>query len=219
MDTAGFIKLVASKITYFIMIPVIIGAVMYLLTMNQPKKYSAQAVIFTGITSSSSIEDMEKRNVDYFATQNAYNNVLTILNSRSVLEETSLRLLTKHLMIESPDPGLITVRAFNALGEIVPKEVRSLVVPKDFEASYENIKAYIAQDENNFIYGLLNYEHPDYSIKALSAISASRLQSSDLVQITYENADPAICYQTLKIQDANKFHCSLFRGAAEKCFK
>jgi len=199
MDTAGFIKLVASKITYFIMIPVIIGAVMYLLTMNQPKKYSAQAVIFTGITSSSSIEDMEKRNVDYFATQNAYNNVLTILNSRSVLEETSLRLLTKHLMIESPAPGLITVRAFNALGEIVPKEVRSLVVPEDFEASYENIKAYIAQDENNFIYGLLNYEHPVYSIKALSAISASRLQSSDLVQITYENADPAICYQTLKI--------------------
>lgn len=199
MDTLGFIKLLISKAKYIIFIPLVTGLVMFFLTRGQDRSYASKAVIFTGITSNSSIEDMERSNVDYFATQNAYNNVLSILSSRSVLEETSLRLFTMHLMAEEPDPRIISEDSYIELNEIVPDEVRALIVDGDLEQSYQNIAGYIKQDENNFVYGLLNYEHPSYSINALSEIKAVRLQSSDLVEVTYESSDPAICYQTVDI--------------------
>jgi len=199
MDTLGFIKLLIYKAKYILLIPLVTGLVIFFLTRGQLQSYASKAVIFTGITSNSSIEDMERSNVDYFATQNAYNNVLSILNSRSVLEETSLRLLTMHLMTEGPDPRIISKDSYSELVEIVPEEVRSLIVKGDMEQSYQRIAASVTQDEDNFLYGLLNYDHPSYSIKALSTIKAVRIQSSDLVEVTYENSDPAICYKTLDI--------------------
>lgn len=199
MDILKFIKILFSKIRYLIAIPVVLATIMYLLTSNQTQKYYTEATIYTGITSGSSIEDVQSSRVDYFATQNAYNNVLAIVTSKSVLEETALRLFTIHLMCEAPDPRVISNTSFERLQMIVPEEVRALIATNDYELTYQNIRAYIKQDKENFIYALLNYSDPHYSIKAISQVQAARVQSSDMVKISYEADDAAICFRTIEI--------------------
>ena len=49
------------------------------------------------------------------------------------------------------------------------------------------------------MYSLLNYDHPYYSIEAISKVKVERISSSDLVKLSYEIDDPWICQQTLQI--------------------
>ena len=51
--------------------------------------------------------------------------------------------------------------------------------------------------DTNFVYKLLNYEDPHYSIKAISTIKAERIGTSDMIKLSYEVDDPGVCQQTL----------------------
>ena len=62
---------------------------------------------------------------------------------------------------------------------------------------YEFLNDYKNQNDTNFVYELLNYSHPHYSIGAISKIRVSRIGNSDLVEIRYENDDPGVCQHTL----------------------
>jgi len=53
--------------------------------------------------------------------------------------------------------------------------------------------------DTNFVYKLLNFDDPHYSIKAISTVSVQRIGSSDMVQLKYETDDPGICQQTLAL--------------------
>jgi uncharacterized protein involved in exopolysaccharide biosynthesis len=66
-----------------------------------------------------------------------------------------------------------------------------------YEQTVKNLTEYMAGSDTNFVYHLLNSEHPHYSISAISAINVQRIQSSDLVQVKFETDDPGICKQTL----------------------
>jgi uncharacterized protein involved in exopolysaccharide biosynthesis len=56
---------------------------------------------------------------------------------------------------------------------------------------------------DNYIYELINYDDDKhYSIKALSSIQATRINSSDLIKMSYTVDDPGICQQTLEIYNA-----------------
>jgi polysaccharide biosynthesis transport protein len=198
MTIYHFVKTLLLNLKYIILIPLFSGLLIYLLTINQPRKYSTHTNIFTGITSNSSIDDMNNNRVDFFAIQNDFNNMISIILSQSVLEETSLRLFTSHLMIDEPTPEIISNESFQDLKEIVPDEIKKLIVANDFEQSYQNIQNSMEQDRNNFIYGLINFVHPHYSIEALSEIKVERQSTSDIIQISYESDDPGICYNTIK---------------------
>jgi len=68
-----------------------------------------------------------------------------------------------------------------------------------YEQTVENLISYASHDDTNFVYKLLNYSNPHYSVKAISAVNVQRIASSDLVKLKYENDDPGICQQTLSI--------------------
>jgi len=69
----------------------------------------------------------------------------------------------------------------------------------DYEKTVDNLTALMKSSDTNFVYKLLNFEDEHYSIKAISSIKAERLNSSDLIKLTYEVNDPGICQQTLVI--------------------
>ena len=94
MNIYQFFRIVVRNIVLLMLLPLAAGIVMYVATLNQPLEYTSTTTIFTGVTSSSSIENMGSNRVDYFAAQSTYNNLISILSSRSILEEVSLRLLT-----------------------------------------------------------------------------------------------------------------------------
>ena len=199
MTIYNFIKVLWRNSWYLIGLPIVMGIIVYLATNRLPVQYSTEATIFTGITSNSGIDNLGSNKVDFFATQNAYNNLISILKSRSVIEETSLRLFSTHLMLDSYDEKLISKESFDELQEVVPNDVKQLVVENDFERSFLNITAHIDQSNDNFVYGILNYDHPYYSTKALANIKVERIQNSDMIKIVYTNSDPGICFQTINL--------------------
>ncbi len=67
-----------------------------------------------------------------------------------------------------------------------------------FDKIVRRLLAYGHQNDHNFIYRLWNSEDDRfYSIKVLSTVGIYRVQSSDLVRLTYTSPDPGICQQTL----------------------
>ncbi|MCG6186912.1 GumC family protein [Maribellus maritimus] len=82
--------------------------------------------------------------------------------------------------------------------EIVPEEVKQLVVKGNLEKTVENFRNLKNKNYSNFIYAILNYEHPHYSTRKIaSKIKVSRVQSSDMIDIKYQSDDAAICKNTL----------------------
>ncbi len=71
--------------------------------------------------------------------------------------------------------------------------------PEAYEQTVRNLMEYMGRDDTNFVYGLLNFYNPHYSIRSISSITVARIGSSDLVKIRYESDDPGICQQTLAI--------------------
>lgn len=71
--------------------------------------------------------------------------------------------------------------------------------PVDYELTVKNLTDLMKSSDTNFVYKLLNYENPHYSLRALSSIKALRVANSDLIKISYEVDDPGICQQTLAL--------------------
>jgi len=95
----------------------------------------------------------------------------------------------------------ITTFSFSNLGNS-SQEVRKLpasIDPEAYEQTVKNLTDYMNSNDSNFVYKLLNYEDPHYSIKAISTVKVQRIANSDLVQLHYETDDPGICQQTLSI--------------------
>lgn len=70
----------------------------------------------------------------------------------------------------------------------------------DFKKTVNNFTKLFNSSDDNFIYELLNYDHPHYSIQQIrNNAQVFRIQNSDLVRVRYNSDDPGICQQTLKI--------------------
>ncbi len=68
-----------------------------------------------------------------------------------------------------------------------------------YEQTVKNLEQLMSCSDTNFVYKLLYFTHPNYSIKAISSVNIQRIASSDLVKLKYESDDPGICQQTLAL--------------------
>ena len=225
MNIIEFIRLVIKHLRLLIIAPLLLAILVILLTINPSFKYSSQTVLYTGLASGSTIE-MEKT-FNYFATNTAFDNLINIINSRETQEEVAIRLLTQHLMLPKSNPRYISKKLYDEFklkipsniynyiekGEIndaskidsieiyykknplFPREINPLL----YEKTVQNLTNLMKSSNDNFIYEILNYEDEHYSIKELSKILAVRINSSDLVKLSYTTNDPGICQQTLAI--------------------
>ncbi|MCE5175168.1 MAG: hypothetical protein ABFC90_10705 [Bacteroidales bacterium] len=187
------------RIRYWILIvPLLVTIPTYYFTSNLPTTYEASTTIFTGIASSPNVD--EGNNSSQYAN-NAFDNIIFLVHSRSILEKVSIRLFAQAMMKGDPKQDNKYIRAsnYNELLNIVPKDVKRLIDKKSEEITVKNLIKYKESGNNNFIYGLLNWFHPFYSISALGKIEARRLGSSDMIEIKYSCNDPGIVHQTLAI--------------------
>ncbi len=68
-----------------------------------------------------------------------------------------------------------------------------------YELTVRKLTEIMKSSDTNFVYKLLNYDHPHYSISAIASVKVQRIGTSDLIKLTYEADDPGICQQTLAI--------------------
>lgn len=194
-----FVRLLLRHIGLLIAMPIILSSLVFFMTMDEPKIYNSKARVYTGIATGSNIE-LENTKIDFRATNTAYDNLLNLIKARTTIEIVGLKLFTQHMVLDSADVKIISHEKYQKLMESVPDEVKQLVVKGNMEKTYENFVKLKESNHTNYIYQMINLDHPDYSIeKILGRIGLRRISNSDFVDIDFESEDPAICQNTLLI--------------------
>jgi len=243
MELIDLIKIVRKHLVLLLLTPVLMAGLVAFLTKNPTYKYESEMTLYTGIASGSSVE-MDK-SFNYFASNIAFDNLISIIKSRETQQEVGIRLLTQHLMLTNCDPRYISCSSYDKLTKMTPVYVRDLVMksaepskgkvavskdtllsvnqtdtsatfsfsslndkeeksfipesidPQLYEKNVIKLTRLYNSSDTNFVYRLLNFIDPHYSIDAISSISVYRITSSDLIQLKYQCDDPGICQQTL----------------------
>ncbi|MFT4738543.1 MAG: succinoglycan biosynthesis transport protein ExoP, partial [Paraglaciecola sp.] len=97
MSLFDFSRLLFRNINLLIATPLLIAAFIFLFTINQEKQYASSALVYTGIASGFNIESGAADKVDYHAVNNAFDNLISIIESKQTKEEVSIQLLARHL--------------------------------------------------------------------------------------------------------------------------
>ena len=93
----------------------------------------------------------------------------------------------------------ITAKNYNALTKIVPEEVTKLIDKKSLDKTIDNLNKYKKEEPGNFLFGLFNWNHPNYSYNALKSVNVKRINNSDLIEISFQSTDPGIALNTVKL--------------------
>ena len=221
MTIIDFVRLILKHLVLILVVPILLGSMVILLTMNPSFKYSSQTILYTGLASGSSIE-MDKQ-FNYQAINTSFDNLINIINTRETQEEVAIRLLALHLMLPEANPKYISYELFENFKKKIPKDLYKYVetgnnigltdktaVDKEFfpedlnlnnyEKTVQNLTTLMRSSSDNFVYEILNYDEDDhYSLKAISGIEAQRINNSDLLKLSYTVNDPGISQQTLAI--------------------
>jgi len=128
MDISQLFRILKRHIVLLMLVPLVLAAAVWYYTRNQDSTYQSETIIYTGIVSGYNLESTTNTNVDFMGTNMQFDQIVNYLSSRKVIEETSIRLLAQHLMLETYDTRYINQKNFDALQLSVPKEVKDLVV-------------------------------------------------------------------------------------------
>jgi uncharacterized protein involved in exopolysaccharide biosynthesis/cellulose biosynthesis protein BcsQ len=236
MKATDLLHLLRKNIILLLLIPALLGTAVAFLTKSI---YSSKTTLYTGMTSGTNVQLDQSFNL--FTSNAAFDNMITVIQSRETSQEVAIRLLAQHLMLSHHDSRYISLQSFLDLKRNTPAYINKLIVrhiyhkhqpgadnqkadtsknPEEFsfaepnpenslklqpasldseayERTVKNLENYLASDDTNYIYRLLNFNDPHYSIKAVSSVSVQRISSSDLIELKYNSDDPGICQQTL----------------------
>lgn len=197
MTLLHFIRLLMRNAIALFIVPILLAGTVFFLTKDEEKKYVSKSRIYTGFASGYSIESQSNSRVDFFAVNNAFDNLINIIKARSTSEEASLRLMGQHLSLSKPDLRFINIKHFKQLEEEYPDDLNSLIKKDKEDLTFIKIKSYCNKTDTNYFQRLFTSEHPHYSIKSFNNFKAYRVQSSDILEMTFESNDPGICQNTL----------------------
>jgi capsular polysaccharide biosynthesis protein len=200
MNFVQFLRILSKNLKWLILFPVLVAILVYVLSDRLPKEYQSATTVYTGIASgngNNASEDAPKS--DYFTINNAFDNLLVTVTARQTLEDVAIKLLAQHLLLEMPDPLILSEKSFNELKNTITDERALIVVQGNFSATVDKITKYKNSSTDNKVVRLISDVNGHYSIGNISKnLTASRKSSSDFIDITYKSDDPGVCLNTLK---------------------
>lgn len=182
---------------WMVILPTLAGVMAWFLTRNLEKTYDVKTTIFTGIISGYNVDATDTRNAGVHMS-----NLMNIITTERTLKIVSLKLLARCLVYGDLERNTSYISAvhYQQLTAGIPRELQALIDKRNEEKTYDNLMAFERPSINNFIYQLLNYTHPYFSVPLLSKnIKVARLGDSDMIEISYSSNDPGIAYNTLEI--------------------
>lgn len=199
MTLIGFIRLFIKRLPWLVIFPGMLAGLVVYLTKNMPREYQSETTIYTGIASGYNITETGENRIDYFAVNNAFDNLIATVKSRETIEEVGLRLLTQHLLQEEPVLAVVNVKSLQKLNEAISPALRKqLVVPNNFDSTYKNINKYRLSSSTNEIALLINNSKSHYAVVTiLGNVTVQRRASSDMLELRYKSDDQGVCLQTL----------------------
>jgi len=179
--------------------PLVVAVLVYFLTANMPRQYESTAVVFTEPKSNRGETAGGVERIDFYTSNNLFDNLMLLLRSRETLNEASLKLLALHLSTDQPRPYTISGKSFAELREhFTPALWQKLGVSEDPDQTYQNLVAFHAAYPDSVVDYLLR-EHPHYGFEDfLDNLFAARRSSSDMMEVKLKSDDPAVSYHGLK---------------------
>lgn len=221
MDYVLYLLRALYRVKWWILLgTALITAIVYFRTGNLKGGYNVEATLYTGVVSGYGVEESTK--VDWALAQNSMDNLINIIQAESTLKRVSLRLFSRILVKGSPDKDNegITAASYNYTYNHMKnspdgKALIALIDRTSEDKTMENFQKYERQDKNNYIYGLLYFQHVYYSYQALKNIKVERKGSSDLLKVSYQSGDPGIAYNTIEIlmkEFVNEYQALRYEG-------
>jgi len=201
MNILLYIKLLLKYRLWLILMPILCAVTVFILTIHSKKQFVSYTTLYTGVASGYSITSTEDEKLDYFAVNNAFDNLVASAKSREAIEQVALHLLAEHLSLAKPDPHQLGETGFEALKTLAGPDLMSKAAAlKTPEKIYEYINGIYSSKAVNKISKIFEAPGTFYNINDLkSNIVVTRINTSDMLQITYTCTDPAVCQRTLEL--------------------
>ena len=189
---------------WLISVPILLTVLAIYSTRHLGRTYNTNTTIYTGVISGSgyTVEATSGVKIDLAQQNTTIGNLLNIITSESTLKRVSLRLYIENMMHGDPnhDNNYIQASTYRTLLSITPKEVQKLIDKRNEKITMARLQAYEKPNSKNFVFGLFNWFHPDYSYSAIkSKLKVRKIDNCDMIEISYTSSDPGIAYNTLKI--------------------
>ena len=197
MSFIHFLKLLTKNILWLLLIPTILAVSIYYFTRHEKKVYSSESTIYTGIASGYDLNGTTK--ADYYTTSNAFDNLLSLIESRETKLDVLINLLSEHIFLKKYDSTILTWQAYDELQKLIPSDMKRQIVKSNFPDTRATVANLVKKSNDNVLYKLIYSLNPYYSLEALKNIKSSRISNSDLIKISYETNDPYICKRTLEL--------------------
>src|SRR5919202_2988572 len=118
-------RLLKQHLIWFILFPCLGAGTVYYFMRSEKKVFKSKATLYTGFTSDYSLRSAQEGfQTDYSAVSNAFDNILTTLNSNQTLYNVGLTLLSEHLQLTKPDARQLSATSFQDLQQEIPASLR-----------------------------------------------------------------------------------------------
>lgn len=199
MDITLFISRFLYRIRYQIILGcLVVTALVAYFSKFLSKSYTVTTSIYTGIAYSSTLDSDQPNTV---VLNNTFDNLINLTKAKGTLENVSTNLFALSMIHGDVEEDNMYIMASNYrdLLKIVPDEVLALIDKTSYENTLEKLNQYKDEDPRNFLFWLFNWRHPYFSYKSLEKTAVSRIENSDLVEISYDANDPGIALNTVKL--------------------
>ncbi len=200
MGIPTIIRLLKKNWLYLVLFPTVLGVTVAYLTKSMPREYHSAATIYTGLASGYSITSGDDAKIDYFAVNNAFDNLLATIKSRETVSEVAKHLLAQHLIQSRPTPFVLSTVSYRKLQDLIDGPTRQrLVVAGNEPETYRRIDALANEPGHNVVKNLLYNSSTHYAVESVTGrITASRRSTSDMLELSFKADDPAVCQHTLR---------------------
>ena len=167
MTIKQIIRLLWKNKFWIILTPIFVAVGVFFLTQNLPRVYETSTLVFTNPTSDRGATDGGVVRMDFYTSNNLFDNLTLLVKSRKTIQEASLKLLSLHLSLPEQKDDVIGEEAYvNLKSEITPAVWEKLAVENDEEKTLQNILQNLEEDKDSPIDYILR-EHEHYSINNL----------------------------------------------------
>ena len=193
------IRAILKNLWILILFPVLMGVTVYYLTQNESKIYDSKMTIYTGISAAKLGIGDGGGKLDFFTANNSMDNLIALLKGRNTVQDAAIRLMAAHLSLPKHNPLFLSWESYQALQKLLPDSIKKeIAVMGNAAITEQKIITYLETHSNSKLSTIFMEDSHYGTEKILEKIKAARRASSDMIDISYESDDAAICVLTLK---------------------
>lgn len=200
MKISTFIRFIIRNVFWLLSIPLSMAFLVYLFLSKAPKDYVSSGLVYTNAAVAKGISASgEATRVDYYTSNNLFDNLVFLIRSRQTIEDASLHLLALHMSLSEASPRIINQETFDEIKDHISPELWNQLGVKDDELqTYQNLRDYLDKNVGTPVEYLLK-EHPNYGVANIqSRLTVNRKAASDMIELNYRSNDPGVTQHTLK---------------------